>query len=286
MQNTKGFIASFLLGAITILIIGGGFYIYQALKKNPDTQPIQNVEVSGVNSSGTPRTNPAQTKSATLSEIDTISPSSSPVGARVTLKTKKYSYCTVEPIDGCMGDRNLDIVFEGNGCMTHIQTARSYFVNSSGYKTFEFQVPTTLEPGTYRVGVSGCGKTCFFIGNPATFTILETKTPSITIVQPNNGMIPYGNVVMAGDILIQWKANDPAYIPSKLFKAYIIDAKSTIVRDDPAVLSIIEKEPHIFQTSFVGEKNLVKNEQYKVKICDTLNGKEYCDISDDFFTLN
>ncbi len=202
-------------------------HTYDSQSKNQNVEIIQssstNPEASPLGSSTeVPRS------ISTSSETDIVTPSAGPVGTRVILKTKKYSYCAVQPPDGCMGDRNLSVSFNGNNTWASAEIYSSH-IDSEGYKIFEIQVPLKLTRGMYRVGVSGAGKDAYFIGNPATFTIPGIKIPSITVIQPDGGTISYGSIVMAGDLLFQWKANDEKYKPSKLFKAYILDTESKII---------------------------------------------------------
>lgn len=87
MKNQKGFIVPILLVLIVFLVVGGGLYIY---KKNK-------VEIPTTNS---------KTENDTAPVIYSITPSSGPVGTKITIKGKN--------LNGFEGDLNARISTEFN----------------------------------------------------------------------------------------------------------------------------------------------------------------------------
>ncbi len=129
-------------------------------------------------------------------------------------------------------------------------------------------------------------------------SIKFTKETSITVISPNGGeIIPYGNIVMAGDLMFKWKTSEGdkyfpsttsgfpgVYISTPNFKAYIVDENNQIIRVDEQH-SISSLGGGIFTSSFVGDKKISTNTKYKIKICDLINGQQICDLSDGFFII-
>lgn len=109
----------------------------------------------------------------------------------------------------------------------------------------------------------------------------------LTVISPNGGeVIPYGDIYMAGDLTFRWQSSQGEnYKPSSNFKAYILNEKDLVVRDD-LINTISSIGGGIFTSSFIGETKIKTNKKYKIKICDYIDSKEYCDISDDYFIIN
>ena len=117
--------------------------------------------------------------------------------------------------------------------------------------------------------------------------VASTQPSSVTVTYPNGGeTVRYGDIYMAGDLYFRWTTSQKEkYVPTPNKKAYIIDSNGNIVRDDPVWLSITNLGNGVFGTSFPGEKNIEVNGKYRIKVCDSLDSKEYCDLSDNYFTI-
>lgn len=129
--------------------------------------------------------------------------------------------------------------------------------------------------GSYVSGLVGCP------------SVSETTTESsITVIYPNDGeVISYGDIYMAGDLMFRWQSSQGEnYKPSPNFKAYIIDENSSIIRDD-IMNTISSIGGGVFVSSFIGETKIKTNTKYKIKICDYLDSREYCDTSDNYFII-
>lgn len=146
----------------------------------------------------------------------------------------------------------------------------------------EILTPNLLQHGTGYVGASTRTK----LNALYSCGVATTITPSVTVTYPNGGeTVKYGDIYMAGDLYFNWTTSQKEkYAPTSNIKAYITDANGKVVRDDPVLLSITNLGGGIFRTSFVGEKNLV-NGKYKIKVCDYLDSKQYCDSSDNYFVI-
>jgi hypothetical protein len=131
--------------------------------------------------------------------------------------------------------------------------------------------------GTY---VGRSGPDCKFVC-PAT-----SNQQSITIISPNGGeIISYSDIYQAGDLMFRWKTSSGVeYKPSSSFKAYIIDSKGLVVRDDK-INTLSDIGSGIFVSSFIGESKINNNTNYKIKVCDLVNNILVCDTSDDYFIV-
>lgn len=121
----------------------------------------------------------------------------------------------------------------------------------------------------------------------------QQTVPSVTVLSPNGGeTIGWNTVMMAGDLYVKWTTSQKTnYHPSSLLKAYVVDSFGNVVRDDPitAAIYVTDLGGGVFSTSFAGERNLNINTKYKIKVCDYLDNKgseQFCDSSDDYFTLS
>lgn len=111
--------------------------------------------------------------------------------------------------------------------------------------------------------------------------------PKMIILSPNGGeKISYGSIAMAGDLSFTWKTNQNNYTPSESFKAYIVDEKNNVIRDDGISTRSIDIGNGVYMNSFVGESKIKTNTKYKIKICDIVKGMILvCDVSDGFFVV-
>lgn len=112
------------------------------------------------------------------------------------------------------------------------------------------------------------------------------KYPVITVVSPNGGeKIPYGNIVMAGDLGFSWKLQNENFKPTSEFAAYLIDENNAVIRSD-FVKYINPLGNSMFTTSFAGERNIQINKKYKIRVCDEVDTRVVkCDESDGYFTV-
>jgi|GEM_PF-6931630 len=127
----------------------------------------------------------------------------------------------------------------------------------------------------------------------ASATVDETQstgtqnTATITVVSPNGGeIIPITDLVMAGDLYFTWTTSQGEdYKPSSSLTAELIDVQGMVVRNDPVQFTQ-DGGNGSFTTSFATERNVKKGAQYKVRVCDVVNGTNVCDTSDAYFSIN
>ncbi|MEO8637448.1 MAG: hypothetical protein ABI430_00920 [Candidatus Taylorbacteria bacterium] len=112
------------------------------------------------------------------------------------------------------------------------------------------------------------------------------KYPGLVVVSPNGGeKIPYGNIVIAGDLGFTWKSQGANYTPTRKFAAYLIDANNAVVRSD--FIKVNPLGNGVFASSFVGDAKIQTNKNYKIKVCDEVDtGVTKCDESDNYFTIS
>lgn len=119
----------------------------------------------------------------------------------------------------------------------------------------------------------------------------EIINDDIKVIYPNGGeSIPYSDIFMAGDLIFRWTVSGDDYKPTENRQAFILNEKNEIIRQLPSDASSFflfngNNESQIFSSSFIGEKNINVNGNYKIKVCDYVNDKHVCDISDDYFAV-
>lgn len=183
---------------------------------------------------------------------------------------------------------------------THTFNLGTVFVSGVNLSSIPFYIPLNIPPAkSFQVQITKINledyycpsNTCevaksgFFSINASTSNTL----PELTVMSPNGGeTIPYGNIVMAGDLGFLWATSlGEKYFPTKNMKAYVIDSSGKVLRNDPTIFGDLSQGNGIFATSFSGELNLKTDTKYKIKVCDYLDstGKQYCDVSDGYFII-
>lgn len=108
----------------------------------------------------------------------------------------------------------------------------------------------------------------------------------IKVLRPNGGEnIPYGSIVMAGDLMIEWSSNYDNYSPTERAEVSLVNDSGSVVRKEKLNYFIEGNDTSSFVSSLVGDEGIELDTKYKIILCDEIDGTINCDTSDGFFYI-